>query len=281
MNINKVRKVRRQRRPGYPARPEVMRDPELLRRHVPSAWKKSAQVTAALSIILASASAQDSLSKGKALKIAPIFEHGEGRGTTGCVVMNPPDFLSEEEAVRIIIKELVKAGIQEPEQTKSLPDILIPKYETGIGPSFRNKDGSESWTVEYVEKERKPLVFDLYESTRSIAIEYVSLTDEDFVLSGDKHDANMTTAPSYNFLSAAKYLREDLQKNTSAREIYCGIFYDPCPRPKERDWMNLPPGPERDKKRSEAMTLPVPVPADLLRAQVRDFIEWLKGQGAI
>ncbi|HBO43451.1 MAG TPA: hypothetical protein DD670_05880, partial [Planctomycetaceae bacterium] len=43
--------------------------------------------------------------------VAPVFEHGEGSGSTGCIVMTPPVFLSEEEAMQIIKDELAKHGI--------------------------------------------------------------------------------------------------------------------------------------------------------------------------
>ena len=44
--------------------------------------------------------------------VAPIFEHGTGRGADGCVVVSPPVFLSEEEAVQVIREELAKQGIK-------------------------------------------------------------------------------------------------------------------------------------------------------------------------
>lgn len=43
--------------------------------------------------------------------VAPIFEHGEGRGATGCVVVNPPVFLSEQDAMQVIREELPKSGV--------------------------------------------------------------------------------------------------------------------------------------------------------------------------
>jgi hypothetical protein len=45
------------------------------------------------------------------ITVAPIFKHGEGRGATGCVVMTPPVFLSEEEGMQILREELAKHGI--------------------------------------------------------------------------------------------------------------------------------------------------------------------------
>ena len=44
--------------------------------------------------------------------VAPIFQHGEGRGATGCIVMSPPVFLSEEEALQVIREEMAAKGVQ-------------------------------------------------------------------------------------------------------------------------------------------------------------------------
>ena len=46
------------------------------------------------------------------ITVAPIFKHGEGRGATGCIVVSPPVFLSEEEALQIVKEELAKHGVQ-------------------------------------------------------------------------------------------------------------------------------------------------------------------------
>ncbi len=282
MNVNTVRKVRRQRRPGYPTRPEVARDPELLRRHVPSAWKKSAQVTAALSIMLVSAYAQESPVKGKALKIAPVFEHGEGYGSEGCIIMNPPRFLAEEEAQRIITQELEKAGIPAPERNKTLPGLEVAKLEFGSVEVPDPKDGSVWFRFQGVEKERIPLVLDFFESTKHIALVYVSKEDQGFALSGDIKDFGaMSSVKERLFVKASQWVREEIRKNDSAPDLFYGVLYDPCPEYREADWTKIPPGPDQVKKWKEATEALNPDPAGLLRAQVKDFIEWLKGQGAI
>ncbi len=279
MRVKQVRKVRRQRRPGYPTRPEVARDPELLRRHVPSAWKKSAQVTAALSIVLASAYAQDAPSKAKGFKVAPIFEHGEGRGATGCVVMTPPQFLAEDDALRIIIQEMEKAGIPTPDRGKSFRDIT---YGENIFPPPPDKDGTGPWTPDLLEGDRKPIVFDLYEPLEGIVIEYVSSTGRQFAVTDqDKFLSRFSSVVSYDLLDAAKRLRRNLERNRSHRNLYCGVFYDPGYSHKTVDSAKISLGPDNDAKRKDAVESLNPSPADLLRAQVKDFIEWLKGQGAI
>ncbi len=305
MRVQQVRKVRRQRRPGYPTRPEVARDPELLRRHVPSAWKKSAQVTAALSIMLASAHAQDAIPKKAPLKIAPIFEHGEGFGSEGCIIITPPRFLAEEEALRIITEELAKAGIPAPLKDEVLPQMFIQKCRDG-----RLDEG------------RRPFIFDFYEPTKRIAIEYVSYKDDNLLLSGNEKWLGGSVTPR-NFVKAAEWVRKEIQKNESAPDVYYGILYDPAPLPQEPDSTFTPirskenekagidaeaPRSEQQRKRpsivgvlnspeakeerrvraedwkkrhDEDLRIAFNKSSNLLRAQVRDFIEWLKGQGAI
>jgi hypothetical protein len=82
-------------RPGYPTRREVL---------------ASAASLALLNLTgyrFIFAASED----GKTV-VAPIFKHGDGRGTTGCMVITPPVFLSEEEALQIVKEELAKNGVQ-------------------------------------------------------------------------------------------------------------------------------------------------------------------------
>ncbi len=284
MRIQQVRKVRRQRRPGYPTRPQVHRDPELLRRHVPSAWKKSAQVTAALSIMVASAYAEDVSPKGETLKVSPIFEHGEGFGSEGCIIMNPPRFLAEEEALRIIVQELGKAGLPPPERNKTLPGLMTAKLETGSVEVPDPKDGKMWSTLALVENGQIPLTLQFFEPAKRIAIVYVSKKDEQFLLSGDMKEGRSlgSSVKSRNFVKAAEWVRGQIKKNTKAPDAYYGVLYDPCPPTKEPDIAWTPSDRDSQKKYTEAVKAAnSPEPQNLLRAQVRDFIEWLKGQGAI
>ena len=49
---------------------------------------------------------------GGKIIVAPIFEHGAGRGAEGCRAVAPPVFLSEEEGMQILREELAKHGVQ-------------------------------------------------------------------------------------------------------------------------------------------------------------------------
>jgi len=58
-------------------------------------------------------------------KVAPIFEHGKGRGVFGGEVA-PPRFLTEEEARNVIVDEAKKAGVTFVAGGPVLPNISVP-----------------------------------------------------------------------------------------------------------------------------------------------------------
>ncbi len=128
----KPKRVKRHRKPGYPTRPEVVSDPELLRRNLPPGWRSKPEMAGSITSFLAANSAvQGADKKGalpeKAAIVAPIFEHGEGRGAIGCVVVAPPVFLSEEEAWQVIEEELAKRGVTLPESRVQFQGVRIPQ----------------------------------------------------------------------------------------------------------------------------------------------------------
>lgn len=98
--------------PRYPTRLEVLADPDLLKKHLPPRWKAGAEMAGAVSfLLLANAGIRGATSPASHLSVrpavvAPIFVHGEGRGATGCEVINPPVFLSEQDAMQVIREEL-------------------------------------------------------------------------------------------------------------------------------------------------------------------------------
>ncbi len=81
--------------PAYPTRRDVL----------------AGAATFALANLAGCSFAVAELESGK-IAVAPVFEHGEGRGVTGCNVVTPPVFLSEEEGLQILREELAKHGIQ-------------------------------------------------------------------------------------------------------------------------------------------------------------------------
>jgi hypothetical protein len=112
--LHETEPVRKYSQPKYPSRLEIAGRPILLHRHQPPAWRKWPELTGAAGLFLLAEAARlpaadsppnasQNPAQAKAVAVvAPIFQHGEGRGATGCIVMSPPVFLSEEEALQVI-----------------------------------------------------------------------------------------------------------------------------------------------------------------------------------
>src|SRR5690606_34641768 len=76
------------------------------------------------SLVFAQSGGSGELPSGETV-VAPIFEHGEGRGSIGCSAVVPPAFLSEEEGMQILGEELAKHGIAlKPGRT--LEEVRVP-----------------------------------------------------------------------------------------------------------------------------------------------------------
>jgi len=290
--------VRRYREPGYPTRLAVLDDPGLLARHLPPAWLRCAATAGAAAVLLA---AGNSALAGEAKRapdpkaaaiVAPIFEHGEGRGATGCVVANPPAFLSEEEALQVIKEELAKGGVQLSQEGVVLETVRIsPRYERG-------KKVGDKWVEEIVEEpERaKPLRLDAVDPKSHVAAEFVS-AKEYYELGGTGSGSSVN---DYDFKGVAKSLSERVKGG--AKGLYFGAFYDPALSPnvqklfsEDEELKKLQAKPskersqeERDRAQQRYNEIWKKAHAEgraesqkLLREQVKDFVDWLKAQGAI
>lgn len=107
--------------PSYPTQLDVLATPEILAAHPPRGWLSNRDLAAFAAALLAANFAGCDSDKDHTLRkrlaphaaavVAPVFEHGDGRGATGCVVISPPAFLSEEEALAVIREELTAHGL--------------------------------------------------------------------------------------------------------------------------------------------------------------------------
>jgi len=263
--------------PQYPDKLEVLNHPELLK-SLPERWKSSSRTLIALSALLGlmlggckpSTDAvldpdkeNDGKSGGENTRrvewIAPIFEHGDGRGSFGCVSVAPPAFLSEEEALDVIRAEAESMGIILGAEILKFENVRIP--ETKFYLSEKNKVDSSK---------KGDLVLDGYDDSKNIAVEFVS---QDDYSNWRVKEGVESSVSDYDFLSAAKILRDGL--DGKVRDYVVGVFYDPMPELTEEEiWDESISFEEKEamlKERSK----------ELLRNQVRDFLEWLKGQGII
>jgi hypothetical protein len=227
--------------------------------------------------------------QGKAI-VAPVFEHGTGRGATGCVVISPPVFLSEEEAMQIIREELAKHGIRLKDGGVLKGVRLFHRISLEDGKNVSrieeiNVEDDPEWQAMYEEqpelkqefdemKQRstpKPLKLDGVDAEKKVAVEFIS--ESDYCDSGGL--LNTSTVQDYDFVDVAKYVAEKAERE-SKDPIYVGVFYDPLVKPPKPDFSI-----KLSKKEQEAAWKKRDADAKeeskrLLREQVDDFAGWLK-----
>lgn len=263
----KLNPMTRYEQPGYPVRPEVDADPELLRL-LPKRWQGNAVVVAALTAVIALSSSSRSMGDKKAppTRVAPLFQHGDGRGAFGCRVVNPPVFLSEDEAREVIVGEAKRAGIKFSNGGKVLPKVAMTmsptQWRTAAG--RRPKPQTRALAVE----------LDGVDSKRNISFEYVS--KEDLVKwKGDPRALSASTVYGYDVIDAADELRKAI-RNAKPSGTYA-VFYDPV----ELRRIERGPGIDFGVAFSKAAAAADQLAREDLRKQVQDFIKWLKTQGVI
>jgi hypothetical protein len=200
----------------------------------------------------------------KAAVVAPIFKHGEGRGTVGCIVENPPIFLSEGDALQVIKEELKRAGLNLSKKNVEMKEISIPSH-------VEDYSGSKI-EIREIPGRDMPQKVDFFDQEKKVAVEYVSISD--YFKNGGA--SSRSTVQSYEFATVAESLRNKSMKE--GKDIYMGVFYDPAVfvddeiLQEKTDWKKMWEE-KREKGTTEAKAL--------LREQVIDFIGWLKGQGVI
>jgi hypothetical protein len=127
-----VSPIRKYCGPSIPTHEDVENRPDLLQ-HIPTRWQTNpAVLTALASVTMLSATnlaiAGGEKAKAKPARVAPVFQHGEGRGTFGCVAISPPVCLSEDEARQIVNDEVKRAGLSftaEPDMRSRKPGQFI------------------------------------------------------------------------------------------------------------------------------------------------------------
>ncbi len=276
--------------PAYPTRLEVRADPDLLARHVPSTWLGNRELAGAFAALLAvntggcrdsSPAAGGSTSKpggsaGPAI-VAPIFEHGNGRSVSGCVVVNTPAYVSEEEAIQIIAEELTRAGLQMDERHVVKENVYVPpqwlREPMDILPSL----GPEAAQEEL--RSAKPFQLHLKDPRRHVGVKFVGHRDY-FDLGGQRSNSSVQ---EYDFKETARDARNRV--GAAGSGLYVGLLYDPSVYPPV-DWLSITPTSGLPTMAWEFPSAKAERAAEaesrrLLRLQVKDFIDWLKAQGVI
>ena len=321
-DINKnivVKSVKKYAPPKYPTLADASRTPMLLKK-LPSRWEKNAKVIAAVGLLGAISLTSCGIlepknntgtgynpGSDKLLNVAPLFIHGEGTGSMGCVMISPPVFMSEEEALAIIKSETESAGLD-------FSAASIPEY---AATNNKGKETSQySWENSKYQLGDGNIGLDLYDEKKSVAVTFISMEEADQRSLPDKNGNYWeSSVSSYHPRELAELSAEDFAKQNG--DIAVGVFYDPGvpwdtdeqrrileeynARTEEiyktyyepyiiyddegfvdSDKMNLA---EYSKKYDEARmeyeaNIKLLIEKDL-REQVRDFIEWLQGQGII
>jgi len=281
----KSKPVRKYSQPKYPTRLEIAARPALLHRHQPPSWRKWPELTGAAGLFLLAdatrlpaadsppnASQNPAAAKAVAV-VAPIFEHGKGRGATGCIVMSPPVFLSEEEALQVIREEMAAKGLElATNQTAvagvTLADWSLPKPGVPKSPN----------TYKACAADPKKKVF----------VEFVSQRKAwrwNYERGKEEGNLHLSTVQSYDMPKTAAYVAKRV-KQQAADKIYFGTLYDPIAGTIDiqKAAAQSPPGKSTGQLTRRLLQLRVDARAEsrrLLRLQVQDFLEWLQAQGAI
>ncbi len=282
---------------NYPTKEQILLHPELLKT-VPRRWARNPVVLTALSLVLSAgltacgtasdsilpdnhsapaasdasgasnsptsgnstisaASAEDSTgdSTGNPANDAepldiPIFAHGTGRGSYGCESVAPPVFLSEEEAMQVIEEECAAQGI----------DLSGQKTISGTFPATSTLPEAVSGGVSD-QTYTGDLNLDGYSEDLGIGVEFVSTDD---ILDWQTGTGMHATVDEYDLKGTAQRLA-DCTDNVA-------VFYDPT----ADNYLDFTGSNEESYvENSKEQSL------EELRAQVRDFLQWLKAQGVI
>ena len=225
--------------------------------------------------------------------VAPMLQKAldeDGRGAFGCVAVDPPAFLSENEALNLIEQEFAKAGVKLRDcyeltgftQTRTdWKAMLVAAKSKAKGKVIHIAVNDDSPRPQ----KRVPgkWVFDFATEDGSLLVEYLSRADHEKL--EDENPGYASSVWSCDFPQCATRFREDLASRTNGAPVTVALFFDPltsvymwtkdgmAPRPGSRfekmsekelaalDW----------KKRHEMLREDA---LDKLLEQVRFFLKW-------
>lgn len=328
----KIRQIKRYRTPDYPTLGAAQLDATLLAR-IPARWGASPGFAAMLGLLagfstrlVLAGDATDHAADAKATVtqapdaarpapdksrtasdvqratsvVAPLLDEAlqhDGRGAIGCVAMNPPTFLSEEEALELIRSELEAAGL------KLKDDVDLDNVESP-SPGRRDTmevdesgdDGDADGEASAPPRERNPFKgraasltpqdysFDLADPSRSVFIEYLSMKDH-----REWEGQSPSTVSNFDFPALARKVSNSFQKRKSDQRAVFGVFFDPlaCAETPSPDVSSL----TNDQKRlasaeyRKALTKEQEHLEDKarekLRKQVKNFVAFLNQEGIV
>ncbi len=260
----RVQCIKNYKDPNYPDKGMIMKNPILLST-LPERWKTNRYATAALSTLLlftltaCGSKPQTGVPVEKTAAVAPIFQHGEGRGGFGCMSIAPPSFLSEEEAFQVIWEEADKMGISFEKNGKELSEVRLPETKFYLG-STEDINTTKTGKLE----------LDGYDESKKIGFEFIS--KEDYT-AWAKEQNMRSSVDDFDFLTTAQVLRDGLEGKTGESTI--GVFYNTMVRPDKEEINKIMNNGNWEETEERFKNLA----KEELRLQVKDFLEWLKAEG--
>ena len=216
------------------------------------ALKSDAQQASASSIVSSTEYITEGIVAPAMLNVAPLFEHGKGRGAFGCDMVTPPAFISEDEALTVVNEVAIEYGLKFSKvDSPSFSNVLQPVTNIYEPDDIQPSDKVVTLKTDFADKEH------------GVAIEFIS---EDDVKQWHMQTDYMSSVEEYDTQDAAEQLSEALESaaNTEGADYTSGVIYDPCEFSGETD-------PGKAKEVSKAQ----------LKLQAEDFFEWLRKQGII
>ena len=205
--------------------------------------------------------------------VAPMLRKAldeEGRGAFGCVAVDPPVVLSEADALELIRQEFAKAGVELVGE-REIPGFLRTVPDKSKAP---RPDKARPWVDGVYLAETVPgnWTFDLATADGSIAVEYLSLWDE----WRESFEVNHSTVSDPDLPALAQRLHADFSTRTNGAPVTIGLFFDPLVRGKTLSGEEAAPldwPQRRELFRQGAL--------ELLREQVRHFLDWAREEGRL
>lgn len=195
------------------------------------------------------------------VRVAPLFVHGDGQGAFGCVMVAPPVFLSEQEALTVINQQAEEYGLKFIDGGPSFQGVKQPVMNM-----YSNDEPAP--TAEFVTF--KP---DFIDAEHDVSIEFISTDD----VKKWNYAKQTISGGTYDTRDAAAQLSESLEgARPDFRDYTAAVLYDPC-----ASVSAAPDGLSDQKKIDEAEAKAREISEEQLKAQAKDFFEWLKSQGVI
>jgi hypothetical protein len=268
----KIRTIKENGAIKYPKWEDILNNQSILENNVPISWKRKEIVYLTLTAFLLSCSNiklgnekyktnENTINKEKITQykdtqimnyenrpynayVAPVFIHGTGYGSGGCMSIAPAVYLTENEALSIIDEEFEKAGIIFSRKSY----VTNAKYN--IKTSFENRWKEQNNRGDFLTDSLVTnITLDRYNEELNLGIEFFGKEGSDIFK--DINEKSITSSVwSFNAKAAAQKARDVME---DYGKINFGVFYDPAVGSKDKQYS-----------------------INQLKQQIHDFLEWYK-----